>query len=368
MTHIDSLDTNKHTCHPRKDTVSTGLLLRIIFIVATIGYAQATGNAIATDVCGATASSITKSCAPQEKLLNSAFVFVKPHANTEKVRELVVKKLESEGINILSQVDIGGEEIDQKGLIDQHYYSIASKATILPAEEIPVPRELFRENFGEEWEKVLKENRASNALDACKRFGCTSEELNEAWRSVRAVKFGGGFYCAKMSVNDGPELYVFNAFFMNMRSKFVGKENEIRCFVVEWDPSKLSWSSFRHDVLGPTDPNKAPPNSIRRSILDQYEELGLPSVPNNSDNGVHASASPFEALAEKRNWLSLDLDSDQLAKALLDSGINESRLDEWFRDPQINLPDSSTSSVFDELEDLDIDDCLKKLIELNSLN
>mmetsp|Transcript_6498 Transcript_6498/g.15540 ORF Transcript_6498/g.15540 Transcript_6498/m.15540 type:complete len:172 (+) Transcript_6498:138-653(+) len=171
-----------------------------------------------------------------------------------------------------------------------------------------------------------------------------------------------------MSVNDGPELYVFNAFFMNMRSKFVGKENEIRCFVVEWDPSKLSWSSFRHDVLGPTDPNKAPPNSIRRSILDQYEELGLPSVPNNSDNGVHASASPFEALAEKRNWLSLDLDSDQLAKALLDSGINESRLDEWFRDPQINLPDSSTSSVFDELEDLDIDDCLKKLIELNSLN
>ena len=32
---------------------------------------------------------------------------------------------------------------------------------------------------------------------------------------------------AKMSVNDSPELYVFNAFFMTMRSKFVGKDNAV---------------------------------------------------------------------------------------------------------------------------------------------
>ena len=30
-----------------------------------------------------------------------------------------------------------------------------------------------------------------------------------------------------------------------------------------------------------------------------YKELGLTSVPNKGDNGVHASASPFEGLAEK---------------------------------------------------------------------
>ena len=173
---------------------------------------------------------------------------------------------------------------------------------------------------------------------------------------------------AKLSVNEKPELYVFNAFFMTMRSKFVGKDNAIRCFVVEWDPTALSWSSFRHDVLGPTDPNIAPPSSIRRSILNQYKELGLPSAPNNSDNGVHASASPFEALAEKLNWLSLDMESDFLGKALLDAGISKSRIEEWSRDPQINLPDSSIGSVFDELEDLDIGDCVRKLIELNSLN
>ncbi|VEU41143.1 unnamed protein product [Pseudo-nitzschia multistriata] len=338
---------------------SLGKIANIVFVNAL--FFIAIQSVTSKDTCGATAT-------PPQKLLNSAFVFVKPHANTEKVRELVAEKLESAGISILFEDDIGGEEIDRNGLIDQHYYSIASKATILPAEKIPVPPKVFRETFGEEWSKVLEENRAANALDACKRFGCSPEELNEAWNKVSTVKFGGGFYCGKVSVNGKPELYVFNAFFMTMRSKFVGKDNGIHCFTVEWDSDTLSWSSFRHEILGPTDPKKAPSNSIRRSILDQYKNLGLSSVPNHSDNGVHASASPFEALAEKLNWLSLNLESDSLGKKLLDAGISETRIKEWCLDPQIKTSDSSTGSLFDELEDLNVDDCVSKLLELNRLN
>jgi hypothetical protein len=197
---------------------------------------------------------------------------------------------------------------------------------------------------------------------------------------------------------------------MTMRSKYVGKDKEIRCYEVEWDPTKLSWSSFRNDILGPTDPNEAPPNSIRKTILDQYKKLGLSSIPDRSDNGVHASvsncligwtdhiffglvqshlllwlylfslfylfishffflkASPFEALAEKMNWLKMDLESDGFGKALVDAGISKSRIHEWSRDPQINLSVSATGSVFDALEDLDIEDCIQKLIEFNKLN
>ena len=53
-----------------------------------------------------------------------------------------------------------------------------------------------------------------------------------------------------ISDNDKPEVYVFNAFFMSMRSKFVGEGKAIHCYVVEWDPRDLSWSSFRNDILG----------------------------------------------------------------------------------------------------------------------
>ena len=202
-------------------------------------------------------------------LKNSAFVFVKPHANTEATQKMVREKLLEKGIEILSEADIDGNTIDEKKLIDQHYYAIASKATILPADKIPVPEEKFEETFGEKWGDVLKEGRAANALDACKKFGCNAEELDAAWQKAKVVKFGGGFYCGLVSVKDQTPLYVFNAFFMVMRSKFVGDGVSIHCYEVEWDPSKMSWESFRGELLGPTDPSECPEGSIRKAILDK---------------------------------------------------------------------------------------------------
>ena len=93
---------------------------------------------------------------------------------------MVREKLLAKGIEILSESDINGKTIDEKKLIDQHYYAIASKATILPAEEIPVPDDKFEEAFGEKWSEVLKEGRAANAMQACKKFGCNAEELDAA--------------------------------------------------------------------------------------------------------------------------------------------------------------------------------------------
>lgn len=184
------------------------------------------------------------------KLLNSAFVFLKPHANTPATQELVSQKLRDAGIEILSEIDIDGLTIDEKKLIDKHYYAIASKATLLPAKQIPVPTEKFQESFGESWETVLKEERACNAMEATKRFKCTPDELNAAWNQAKVVKFGGGFYCGLVSMNDKPGLYIFNAFFMSMRGKFVGPDDSIHCYEVQWDPSKLSWHSFRNQLLG----------------------------------------------------------------------------------------------------------------------
>jgi len=81
--------------------------------------------------------------AEDTSLMNSAYVFVKPHANTPKVQEFVKSKLVGAGLTVLSESDISGDTIDEKKLIDQHYYAIASKATILPAKDIPVPPEKF---------------------------------------------------------------------------------------------------------------------------------------------------------------------------------------------------------------------------------
>ena len=84
---------------------------------------------------------------------------------------------------------------------------------------------------------------------------------------MKVVKFGGGFYCGLVTFEDKEPLYVFNAFFMSMRSRFVGENVSIHCYEVKWSSKDLSWENFRGELLGPTDPRDAPKGSIRREIL-----------------------------------------------------------------------------------------------------
>ena len=176
----------------------------------------------------------------------------------------------------------------------------------------------------------------------------------------------------------------------------MGEGKSIHCYVVEWDPLVLSWKSFRNDLLGyvinrrlqdalmvrirvlifllsgihrrPTDPSDAPKGSIRRHILDRYKSLGLKLRPNKGDNGVHASASPFEGLVEKANWLGTEFRQDSFGKALLDGGLTEGRIEAWAKDARIKLTETEEGSIFDALEDMDADECLERILALNKLN
>lgn len=248
--------------------LSTSLTLSLVALTAAVAVSYKMGKIPSCLTGGAN----TCSADDDTELLNSAFVFVKPHANTKATQKMVRQKLTEAGITILSESDVEGTTIDEKKLIDQHYYAIASKATILPAKDIPVPADKFEKSFGEKWETVLSEDRAVNAMEACKRFGCDASELNDAWQKIQAVKFGGGFYCGLVSYK-GQQLYVFNAFFMSMRSKFVGEGNSIHTYEVQWNPAQLSWSDFRNKLLGPTDPADGPEGSIRKTILERYVQI-----------------------------------------------------------------------------------------------
>jgi len=100
----------------------------------------------------------------------------------------------------------------------------------------------------------------------------------------------------------------------------------------------------------------------------RYEEFGLADKPNKGDNGVHASASPFEGLAEKSNWLNKNIEEDAFGKALIDAGVSKDVIVEWSVDPRVELPEGGKGSVFDALEDMNAEACLAKLVELNKLN
>ena len=68
------------------------------------------------------------------------------------------------------------------------------------------------------------------------------------------------------------------------------------------------------------------------------------------------------------NWLGASVETDAFGKALLNSGLSKKTIADWSVDPCVNLPGGEKGSVFDALEDMDVDDCLAKLVELNGLN
>ena len=117
---------------------------------------------------------------------------------------------------------------------------------------------------------------------------------------------------------------------------------------------------FRGKVLGPTDPKDAPNGSLRGEILKEWKSLGLSAAPNVGENGVHASASPFEGLAERMNWLKVASTADSFGKRLISAGVTESTIEKWSIDPQVK-----GKSLFDQLEDSDSDACIKKCVELS---
>ena len=407
-------------------------------------------------------------------VMNTAFVFAKPHANTPAVLDVIKAKFGEKAINIVKEGDVTGEDIDSKGYIDQHYYAIAEKSTLTSGKDLPVDAAKFEGAFEEKWETVVAEGRAFNALEFSKNFAQFQEAgaLDAAWDATSVdkktrVKLGGGFYCGQIEV-EGVKNYTFNAFFMTMRGKFTVRDTaeanltltltltltlsltlttdpdqapgtSIHYYVVEFDPTKLScdphgqntrpaakcpcghaplhrparllgaapwargggpsppgcrreaeaalvpaqsrrwhrlwpsrWADFRGSVLGPTDPKDAPEGALRGIIAAGWEALGLKAECNGGDNAVHASASPFEGLAERMNWLALAPADDVFGKVLLAAGIPEETIKKWSSDPQVTY-DAETAtkagkekgSIFDALEDLDYQACLDKCVAIS---
>uniref|UniRef100_A0A7S2MCF2 Calponin-homology (CH) domain-containing protein n=1 Tax=Octactis speculum TaxID=3111310 RepID=A0A7S2MCF2_9STRA len=147
-------------------------------------------------------------------------------------------------------------------------------------------------------------------------------------------------------------------------------------YEVEFDPDALSWVDFRASVLGPkdkADDEEEDPQS-RESLCgltrSRWQELGLKAEPAIRDNNgvIHASASPFEALCERLNWLSADISADSFASVLMEKGVTQETIADWTKNPMVPDPSSkgttgssrrrNTKPLFDILEDKDTPTCI----------
>merc|ERR1719482_292233 len=132
---------------------------------------------------------------------NEAFIFIKPHAVTDKTKAYVAKALAEKGVKIVQEGSLNGKKIGDDKLIDNHYYAIANKASLTRPADLNVPAKgqaEFKEKFGLSWDDALAQRKVFNALDGCSELGMTGDEMDSQWavtkKAKKLVKFGGGFY------------------------------------------------------------------------------------------------------------------------------------------------------------------------------
>jgi len=301
--------------------------------------------------------------------VSAAFVFIKPHAVTDKVKALMLERFAAEGLAVLSEGCIRAETIDKDMLIDTHYGAIANRAMKQKPAQLVVQagaQANFEKAFGLKWADALAQGKVYNLVDAAEKLGCSMSDVGGKYdklkKDVDLIKFGGGFYCGKVE-----GIFVINGFYARMRSQFTTPGTSIYYYSVEWDPARLSWADFRGKVLGGTDPKTADSSSVRNTIFRTWQDLGLASEPNTGENGVHASASPFEALSERANWLGVPLERDFFCRGMLAAGVPITAIKAWCDDPAVMF-EGKKQSLFDLLEDLDGRNVLKKSAAINASN
>eukprot|EP00435_Cladocopium_sp_Y103_P005187 s2680_g1.t1 len=172
------------------------------------------------------------------------------------------------------------------------------------------------------------------ALSSQMSFVNPGSQRREVSVSAEAGYFPApSLYVGKISTQD-KSVFVANGFVPHWRETF-SSTGEACWFVVEFDPSEVSWNRFE-EILGATDPSKASTDSIRGLLYQHYKDCGLSQQPTTMDNGVHFSAGALEGMRERMLWTNISPEEDPLGRLLLSSGVPRKFLDEWMDNPNVD--------------------------------
>jgi hypothetical protein len=309
------------------------------------------------------------------EVANRAFIYIKPHAaGSPSLPAFIRTFFESKHMfRVVGEGQISAKcahDGFEKQFHKMHKISclVTPKEHVLTAKE----KEMFDSQFGLAWESVVEDNLVKNVPETCSALKVDQTELCSLWMTCiergQMVKLNDSFYCGYIDFVDEMEpVFCINGFFMSMRAEYILYASPITYFLVEWSSGttsgsgnskstsgdrdkseeELSWKAFNKMTIGADNPLDAHSDSLRASINSHWESLHLSAPLDMKDNAVHASASAFEALAERTQWLDAPTFSDPLGYSLNVLGVTPSLLAEWLTNPIIK-----GQPIFDHFKNL----------------
>lgn len=181
--------------------------------------------------------------------------------------------------------------------------------------------------------------------------------LNIVNDNLGTTRLAGGTYAMKIKVG-GKKYLVLNPFHAYQLVPYTAPGHGL---IIAEGRSTRSWKDLRDNVCGATNPEKANAGSIRNTLLQKRDELGL-KVVDQGTNGCHMSAGPLEAMVELRRFFGPDKDfaNTSFGKQLLAAGATEASLAKFAANENVQAEGKSVSA-FDATEEVNAVDAVNTL-------
>jgi hypothetical protein len=294
---------------------------------------------------------------------NEFLIFLKPDLiglgdRLGPVWSLISERLESFGVELAAAAALDADVMRKHRLIQQHYGVINS----VSMEGVKALSQSAKGKLGEFLADLPDDTEVLGAQQFMDRYPVFSPTaLSILYDNLTSHRFGGGTYGVAVRVY-GRTVVLLNGFHPEQIELFESPDAAIMCFVGR---SPRPWRELRQEMTGATDPARAGKGSIRYSLLDQRNELGLGAV-TPLRNGVHVSAGPVEAVVEIARYFSpyetgqpISPKGTSFGTRLL-AGVSSRMFDALVQNKEVLL-DGVSQSSFDATEELDTSQVLELL-------
>lgn len=259
----------------------------------------------------------------------------------------------------------------------------------------------FQLMFRDSWANVLKKGLIFNCIQARDMLGMSKQELCELWlESHHQLSLKSGAILGRIKISnlagldrfmkkyksDSSKLastqhmhklmsfekylecveankiedkvdfvYVFNGFLEHLEESFHQPDATMHYFIIEWDESVTTWPMMLSDIIGNRSPQHAKSFSLRSSLNEHWESLGLSNELNECLNGVYFSNSAFDAMVDRSIWdRSSQLFTDEFALKLFAAKYSTA----WVK----NII-ADASSVEDQMHGMNSEQCVQWILD-----
>ena len=287
---------------------------------------------------------------------NQLIFFLKPEVFmfTKKtmplaIINLVLRTLESYAVQVSGVLVLSGNTLATRKIMDNHYGYI-TRISKSAARELSVEdrAEIFRRIGVDPSVKILG---GHEFLEKYKFHDAYT--LERIWESKKHEKLHSGLYY-QLQVVDGEKVILLNGFHPSQIAHFTKPDRRIAVLLLDAD---APWRVLRRRMLGDTFPEAALLGSLRRVLHDRAHDFGFHEVVV-SNNCMHLSAGPFEALFEINNFLSqttavdFNIKATRVARYMFSCDLGLNHIDYVLTNPRTILNEEETS-LFVATEELD---------------